>query len=177
MAVTSEHSNFGAHSESGFTLVEILCVLVLLGLTAGLVVLNLPKPPPPFKTEVAGAASLMNLAARESVIDGKTRGLEITSSGLEILKYDGEWVSEGHRDFNYVYGLELTVERQSIDLTDRTRKKEKANKETSESELTPLIYFDATGNVTPFTISVQGEEETFTLAPNPRGRIIMESAE
>ena len=171
MAVTS------ANSEAGFTLVEILCVLALLGLTAGLVVLNLPKPPPPFKTEITSATSLLNLVARESVIDGKTRGLEISSSGLEILTYDGQWVSEGQRNFEHVFGLELLVEQQPIDLTERQRKKEKADDDKSETALTPLIYFDATGNVTPFTISVRGEGETFSLAPNPRGRIIMESVE
>ncbi len=177
MAVTSAYLGSGTDSESGFTLVEVLCVLALLGLTAGLVVVNLPKPPPPFKTEVAGAASLINLASRESVIDGKIRGLEISSSGLEILKYDGEWISEGQRDFKYVNGLDLTIEQQAVDLADRTRKKEKADKEGAETELTPLIYFDATGNITPFTLSVRGEDETLTLVPNPRGRIVMESEE
>lgn len=171
MAVTS------ANPDSGFTLVEILCVLALLGLTAGLVVLNLPKPPSPFKSEVAAATRLLNLAARESIIDGKTRGLEMTSSGLEILKYDGEWISERRRDFEHVFALNMTVEQQPIDLAERARKKEKADQEKSEPKLRPLIYFDATGNITPFTILVRGETLSFTLAPNPRGQIIMESAE
>jgi len=126
---------------------------------------------------MTGVTGLLNLAARESVIDGKTRGFEISSSGLEILKYDGEWISEGQRDLDYVYGLDLTVEQQTIDLKARERKKEKADSDEEEPELTPLIYFDATGSVTPFTLSVRGESETFTLAPNPRGRIIMESTE
>ena len=165
------------HSEAGFTLVEVLCVIALIGLTAGLVVLNLPKPPPPFETEVEGAASLLNLAARESVIDGKTRGVDFSSSGMEILKYDGAWVSEGQRDFAHVTKLDLTVDQQSIDLVARTRRKQKADKEDSEEDLPPLIFFDATGNVTPFTISVRGDDETITLAPNPRGRIVMENAQ
>ena len=159
------------YSEAGFTLVEVLCVLALLGLTAGLVVLNLPKPAPPFRTEVTAAASLLNLAARESVIDGKSRGVELSTSSLEILVYDGEWVSEGQRDFDHVYGLDVTVEQQPIDLAARAKKKESA-----EVELPPLIYFDATGNVTPFTVSISGREESFTLTPDPRGRIVMETS-
>ena len=170
MAVTAKHS------EAGFTLVEILCVLALLGLTAGLVVLNLPKPSPPFKAEITGAASLLNLAARESVIDGKTRGVDFTASSLEILKYDGEWVSEFQQDFTYVSGLEVMVDQSDIDLADRAKKKAKAAARDDAETLPPLIYFDATGNVTPFIISVRGNDERFTIEPDMRGRIILETA-
>jgi len=117
------------HKEAGFTLVEVLCVLALLGLTTGLVVLNLPKPAPAFEKEATGVTTLLNLAARESVIDGKSR-----------------------------------------DLADRTKAKAKEN-----ADLPPLIYFDATGNVTPFTLSLEGRDDSFTLEPNARGRIIMET--
>lgn len=156
-----------SYKEAGFTLVEILCVLALLGLTAGLVVLNLPKPAPPFRAEVQSVTTLLNLAARQSVIDGKSRGVDISNGQLNILEYDGEWVSERQQDFMDVYGLNLTVESQEIDLNAREKKQEKA-------DLPPLIYFDATGNVTPFRLSLEGREESFTLAPDARGRIVME---
>lgn len=159
-----------SHKEAGFTLVEILCVLALLGLTAGLVVLNLPKPAPPFRTEVQSVTTLLNLAARQSVIDGKSRGIDLTTSQLDILEYDGEWISDRQQAFTDVYDMELTVEGAEIDLSDRQKKKEK-------TELAPLIYFDATGNVTPFSLSLEGREESFTLSPDARGRIVMEAAE
>jgi len=155
--------------EAGFTLVEILCVLVLLGLTAGLVVLNLPKPAPPIQTEISGVTTLLNLAARESVIDGKSRGVDFTTDGLEILRYDGEWVAEHDQAFDHISGLGLTVEEQEIDLIDRTKSKAK-----EDEELPPLIYFDSTGNVTPFILSFNGRDESFRLQPDPRGRIVME---
>jgi type II secretion system protein H len=157
------------NNEAGFTLVEVLCVLALLGLTAGLVVLNLPKPAPAFRTEVQSITTLLNLAARQSIIDGKSRGLDLTTGQLDILEYNGEWVSERQSEFADIYGLNLVVDGLEIDLTDREKKKEK-------SDLPPLIYFDATGNVTPFTLSLNGREESFTLMPDARGRIIMEPA-
>jgi len=169
LAVTPSNRNL-ADKEAGFTLVEILCVLALLGLTAGLVVLNLPRPAPPFEAEVTGMTTLLNLAARESVIDGKSRGVDFTTSGIEILRYDGEWVAEYDQAFSHVSGVGLTVERQDIDLVDRTKSKAKEN-----ADLPPLIYFDATGNVTPFILSINGRDERFTLEPNARGQIIMEA--
>jgi len=158
------------HKEAGFTLVEVLCVLALLGLTTGLVVLNLPKPAPAFEKEATGVTTLLNLAARESVIDGKSRGVDFTTSGIEIFRYEGEWIAEADHIFGNISGLGLTVDLQDIDLADRTKAKAKEN-----ADLPPLIYFDATGNVTPFTLSLEGRDDSFTLEPNARGRIIMET--
>ena len=158
------------HKDAGFTLVEILCVLALLGLTAGLVVLNLPKPAPPFRTEVQSVTTLLNLAARQSVIDGKSRGIDMTTGHLDILAYDGDWISDRQQDFTDIYGVELIVEGAEIDLGAREKKREK-------SDLPPLIYFDATGNVTPFILFLEGRDESFILSPDARGRIVMEAAE
>ena len=144
-------------------------MLALLGLTAGLVVLNLPKPAPPFRAEVQSVTTLLNLAARQSVIDGKSRGIDITTGQLDILAYDGEWVSDRQQVFTDVYDIALLVEGAEIDLITREKKKE-------ETDLPPLIHFDATGNVTPFSLSLEGREESFTLAPDARGRIVMETA-
>ena len=155
--------------EAGFTLVEILCVLALLGLTAGLVVLNLPKPTPPLESEVQRVSTLLNLAVRQSVIDGKSRGIDITAGQIEIYEYNGEWTLEHRQEFSDdVGGIELVVEGQEIDLRDRQKKKQK-------SDLPPLIYFDAVGNVTPFSLSLDGREQSFNLAPDARGRVEIEA--
>jgi len=156
--------------EAGFTLVEILCVLALLGLTAGLVVLNLPKPAPPLESEAQRVTTLLNLAVRQSLIDGKSRGFDITPQQLEIYEYDGEWTLEHQQAFtDDVRGVELMVEGQEIDLRDRQRKKQKF-------DLPPLIYFDAVGNVTPFDLSLEGREQSFRLASDDRGRVAMEAS-
>ena len=169
MAVALPHKSSEYCKQAGFTLVEVLCVLALLGLTAGLVVLNLPKPAPPFRTDVQSLTTLLNLAARQSIIDGKSRGIDITTGQLDILQYDGEWISDRAQAFPDAYDIALFVEGAEIDLNARQKKKEK-------SDLAPLIYFDATGNVTSFTLSLEGREESFVLAPDARGRIVMEPA-
>lgn len=170
MALTHTHKT-RRNREAGFTLVEVLCVLALLGLTAGLVVLNLPKPAPPFEQEALGVTTTLNIAAQESVIDGKIRGVDFTTGKLEVLRYDGEWISEHESVFYDIASVELTVEQQEIDLVSRTRSKAKAEE---DAEFPPLIYFDATGNVTPFTLFLNGSEESVSVSPNIRGRIIME---
>ena len=154
--------------EAGFTLIEVLCVVALLGLTAGLVVVNLPQPDPKFRTEVQGVTTVLNVAARQSIIDGKTRGFEINATQLDVLKYDGEWTADHQSIFTDVSGLNLSVENQEIDLRVRERNKRRA-------DLPPLVHFDATGNVTPFTLSLSGDDESFTIEPDEHGRIVMKA--
>lgn len=167
MAINFFHNPSDNKRQAGFTLVEVLCVLALLGLTAGLVVLNLPKPASPFRAEVQSVTTLLNLAAQQSVIDGKSRGIDFTPSEFNILEYDGAWVVDRTYEFKDMYGFELAVDHQDVDLVEREKKKEK-------SDLPPLIYFDATGNVTPFHLSFEGREDSYTLSPDSRGRIVME---
>lgn len=136
--------------------------MALLGLTSGLVVLNLPKPAPPIEAEVHAIAMTINLAARESVIDGKVRAIDVSPVGIEIFNYDGEWAAETTRNFVEILSVALDVEGQAIDLKARAK---------SKTELSPLIYLDATGNVTPFTLAVSGRDIDFTLAPDRRGHV------
>ena len=169
MAIISENPVQKLSKEAGFTLVEVLCVLALLGLAAGLVVLNLPKPAPPLENEAQRVTTLLNLAVRQSVIDGKSRGFDITAGQIEIYEYDGEWTLEHQQGFtDDVRDIELMVEGQEIDLRDRLKKKQK-------SDLPPLVYFDAVGNVTSFDLSLEGREQSFRLAPDERGRVAMEA--
>lgn len=157
-------------NEAGFTLVEILCVLAVLGLTAGMVVLNLPRGEDPFKAEVQNFATRLNIAARDSAIDGRIRGVEIDSTGYELLEYSGEWTELGSKDWNDVFKVELSIEDQRIDFKDRA-KVIAASKEITPA---PLIYLDPTGGVTAFKLELQGRETAYQLSTDMRGRITAE---
>ena len=111
----------------------------------------------------------LNLAARQSVIDGKPRGMDVSIGRIEILKYDGEWSADYQRDLDTAYGLELRIEDQLVDLKARDKTKEKKTQP-------PLIIFDATGNVTPFSLEISGANDNFILTPNARGQFQIETA-
>ncbi len=164
MAIAAQKTSRRA-CDAGFTLVEILCVLALLGLTAGLVVLNLPKPKPPIQSEVQILATTLNVAVRKSVIDGKVRAIDVDVGGIELFLYDGEWESETRRDFSEIARIDLEVEDHRVDLKARAK---------SKVELPPLIQFEPTGNVTPFTLSMSGRGGSFVLSPDLRGNITVE---
>ena len=152
-------------TEAGFSLVEILCVLVILGLSAGLVVLNLPKGPDAFEDATAKFTAQLNLAARDSVIDGRTRGLNITASGYELFNYDTDWNSAGTTQWDAVDRVKLTVDGEVVDL-------KAASRLADDAPARPIILFEPTGGVTPFTLSLQGKDGGVSLSPDRRGRII-----
>ncbi len=162
-----------SHKEAGFTLVEILCVLAVLGLTAGLVVLNLPRGEDPFKAEMQKFATQLNIAARDSAIDGRIRGIEIDADGYDLLEYSGEWETRVEAEWNDVFSVDLKVEDEIIDFKDRA----KIIAKSKDIVAVPLITLDPMGGVTDFELEIEGRETTFLLMPDERGRIIAEIAE
>lgn len=159
-----------AHKEAGFTLVEILCVLAVLGLTAGLVVLNLPRAEDPFKTEVQTFATQLNIAMRDSAIDGRVRGVEVNEGGYALLEYSGDWAQITSTEWQDVFKVQLSIEDQRIDFKDRA----KVLAGQTDTIAAPLIYLDPTGGVTAFELEMEGRETSYRLTTNLRGRVSVE---
>ena len=83
--------------ESGVTLIEVLIVLVLIGVAAGIVTLSLPSSAPP--REVAQEAELlsarMNLAAEQSLIAARPYRMSWESDHYLYEVWDGtDWVGQ-----------------------------------------------------------------------------------
>lgn len=162
-----------AHKEAGFTLVEILCVLAVLGLTAGLVVLNLPRAEDSFKSEVQSFAAQLNIATRESMIDGRVRGVEINETGYSLLEYSGEWNQLTAAEWRDAFKVELSIEDQKIDFKDRA----KVIASQPDAVSAPLILLDPTGGLTSFELELEGRETRYRLIPDLRGRVTVEAAQ
>lgn len=67
--------------EAGFTLVEMMVVLALIGLAAAAVVLTLPPPGGNALDEATRFAARVAALRDRSVIEGRTHGLWVTASG------------------------------------------------------------------------------------------------
>lgn len=171
MAVASQHKLKPQTNEAGFTLVEILCVLAVLGLTAGLVVLNLPRGEDPFQAEVQSFATRMNIAARDSAVDGRIRGVEISETGYELFEYSGDWKALGSEDWKDVFNVTLSIEDQTIDFGERSKVLATAEDDVVPA---PLLFLDPMGGVTSFELRLEGQEVSYKFSPDRRGRIIAE---
>lgn len=147
----------GATSDAGFTLVEVLVVLAILGLAIGMVVINLPKAPPALKAEVELLAARMSAAQDAAIITGQPTGLEFSDSQYVFYEYDGQWLQRG------VTGLPDAKKKLELDGSTLKLKPE-LNK--------PQIIFDPTGEVTDFALTLNTPRNGYIISLSDSGRVI-----
>jgi len=154
-------------NETGFTLIEILCVLALLGLTTAIVALSIPKEKDPFEIRINSYAAQLNVLQQNSVIDGKIRGMEIDKGGYDILLYSGEWSYLSIEDWGDVFNVTLSVQDENIDFKARKKVLDKAE----DIILPPLVFFDPLEGVTDFDLGIETRDKTYLLSPDDHGVI------
>ena len=73
----------------GFTLVELLVVIAVIGVAATAVVLSAPDPRPSISVEAERFAARLALARDEAVLTNRTVGVRLVSDGYRFETYDG----------------------------------------------------------------------------------------
>jgi general secretion pathway protein H len=93
---------FGAkkRGEAGFTLVELMVVLVILGLAAAAVVLAMPTPGGSLETEAERFAARAKAARDQAIVEARPAGLAIGPGGYEVSRRTGgAWRVVAHYDW------------------------------------------------------------------------------
>jgi len=150
----------------GFTLVEILVVMVIVGLMAGMAVLAIGGDPhQQLKQEAQRIRSVLQLAADEALIQGQEYGLKLASEGYQMVQFNEElaqWTEATQEAFAaYQLPNDITLSLQSegskIDLTTLNKsEEEKQNKK--QQELKPALLLLSSGEMTPFTLQLHSAD-------------------
>ena len=89
-ASDSEKGQGGARQ--GFTLVELLMVVAIMGLAAAAVVLAVPDPRPPVGDEAERFAARLVRAREEALLTNRAVAVEATATGYAFSSFDGvQW--------------------------------------------------------------------------------------
>jgi len=148
--------------QAGFTLIEVMVVMLIIGLMVGAVALSLPARPDPLNVRGKAVASTFRAFAQSSIIDREAKGVRLTKTGYELMAHhDGNW--SVIQDFDY--GLD------DIPVVRFMRNGAKINLETARKTEGPMLRFDATGLATPFTLEIENGPQVVTITGNTTGEI------
>lgn len=75
--------------KQGFTLVELLMVVAIIGLAAGAVVLSVPDPRPSVAEDAERFAARLSRAREESILSNRPVAVEATPAGYAFAVFDG----------------------------------------------------------------------------------------
>jgi general secretion pathway protein H len=120
-------------AQKGMTLVEVMTVLFIIGLTAGIVTLTLPQRPTEEQASAQAFATVLRNAQDQAIFAGQPLGLQLTDRGYTLVQWrqDG-WRPQGRPEI-LPRAMEISVE----------------TEERARPDSWPELVFDPTGIVQP----------------------------
>ena len=146
----------GISPEDGFTLLEIIVVVFIIGIVLSMVVISVnPNKGDELKSEADRFLSLVTLATQDSILLSKDFALELSHDGYSFLTLeDQQWVAVDDKTFH----SRTLPEGDFIDVYLEGEKFDFAKSEDEEKH--PRIFLLSSGEMTPFEIIFQNEDST-----------------
>jgi len=144
-------------NQSGMTLVEVLMVVFIIGLTTGLVVLTVPDRRPNSDTISRQLTGLIEQARDQAIFTGQPVGLVLEEDAFDLAVWrDPAWVERGKpQALPQGVAVELTY-----------------NAVIERPETWPDLVFDPTGLVDPVNITVRGSRFDIELMIEASGEVV-----
>lgn len=178
---------------SGFTLIEVLVVVTIIGIISAVVVLSLGNlgDDRELQTEARRITSLIEMASDEATLQGRDFGLEFLQTGYRFVEYDaltGQW--------SEVFGDELMRLRQlaqdtefdlfledrrvllDIDAVDSAQNDD-ADDNYLRQDYLPHILILSSGDITPFRLEIvrNTDRSSVSLGVSANGEISVDTSD
>lgn len=137
----------------GFTLVELLVVIVILGSLIGLAVLSagIAGPSRELRNEAERLAGLIGVLAEEAVLDNREYGLLLQAEGYRVLRYDplaARWQALDDKSHRLPAWAELSVELEGEAL----HLPQSTTESRSAANPVPQLLLLSSGELSPFRV-------------------------
>ncbi len=177
---------FKARTARGFTLIEVLMVVLLVGIIAGIIVLaaSPSSPERSIATEMDRLASIVSLAMDEAQAENRELGLKVLETGYGFVAFDEAkqvWqpylADDSFRPRELPEGIRLRIVRESqVKLPRRPPPGSKpADNPDDAARWEPDVLFLSSGEATPVLLEFSAPEQADsaqTLEINVLGGIV-----
>ena len=147
--------------QRGFTLIEILVVIVLIGIITSMAVINIGGQDDTEEREARRLAAVLETASREAVIEARELGLILHDGGYRFTRLEqGEWRSDAFsqdralRRHEFAEGIRLEVSTEGLPGS-REPGEDNDNGDDDNDNGRPHILILSSGELTPFEIEVR----------------------
>lgn len=158
----SARVNDKANPDAGFTLLEALVTLMIVGLLAGAVALSTPAPHAEAKAEAERLAARLMLARDDSILRNRVVGLMMTEQGYGFSRLE----AEGWRTVQETAPLRFRTLPQDV----QARVVEERGQDTSLI----AVRFDPMGQASPIEIAVEGGGGAYRVGVSATGAVGVE---
>lgn len=155
--------------QAGFSLIEILVVLVIIGtvISVGVLSLNLASDDRDLVREARRFMSLVEVAQDEAMVQGREFGIEFMNAGYRFVEYDSVaalWTLVPNDDKLIMRQLpadvvfELWIEEKRILLDDNPKMIMDEDDDAATTQLEaylPHVFVFSSGDMTPFEITMR----------------------
>lgn len=159
--------------QRGFTLFEILIVMVIISIIMGMAVLSFPNPAKDrLKLARERMQQMYQVAQDEAIFEGKEIGINYWKTGYAFMEFDGEkWLPiEGDRQlksYELPDGIQVSLVLEGIDTVMPADAREK-----------PQVYLFSSGEATPFEVIFNLDElKSNVFSVDIFGREVIDSNE
>lgn len=156
-----------ASGDKGFSLIETMVVVFIVGLVASMAVIAIPQRDKPEEASGKDIVRALRMAEEASLVSGLPHGLRLSENGFEIVRLlRGQWVGlngieEGIRGA-FGEGVECALRPPE----DASRARRDIRDEDTVDPLLkkPEVWFDPIGQASPVEIDCEGRSGSFTVA-------------
>jgi len=143
--------------EAGFTLVEILSVLVVIGLMSSVVILSIEPPKSALEKQAERLNSELNALAQDGLISGSVNAAGFSEEGYALYSFENsEWTERVSDEWQDSYRITFTRASAKLNLPKTTD---------------PIVMFQPTGLSTPFELTLSDSDLKYSLRTEGDGRI------
>ena len=146
-------------AEGGFTLVELLTVIFIIGLTGSLVVFTIPTRSSPAERTLSVLTQDIQQVSDRALLSGRVYAIDLIEDGYQVKVWqDGSWRTAGRSSTGRQDVMDIRLRGRASD-TDDAR---------------PELVFDPTGVNDPVELEVRAGGDRFIVTISPDGKVTHE---